>query len=116
MKIWEMLAGKKGDENSDEKPGPIPRRNVQILSIKDEKGNIGINYDFGFDFVTENDKRRAVVWINEEKMTLDKGQSAVFILESGDIEPFRLKVTPDFQNEGCHTASCFDPRVKDSDI
>lgn len=112
MKLLDKLIGKK-EENSI---GYIQRRNVKILSIKNEKGDTDFNYDFGFNFITEDNKKKAVVWINEEKVTLDKGQSCVFILESGDIDPFRLKVTPDFKNEGCHTTSCFDPRIKDSDI
>lgn len=112
MKLLDKLIGKK-EESSTE---CIIRRNVKILSVKDEKGDMGFNYDFGFDFITEDDKKKAVVWINDEKVTLEEGQSCVFILESGDIEPFRLKVTPDFKNEGCGTTSCLDPSVKDSDI
>lgn len=112
MKLLDKLIGKK-EESSTE---CITRRNVKILSVKDEKGDMGFNYDFGFDFITEDDKKKAVVWVNDEKVTLEEGQSCVFILESGDIEPFRLKATPDFKNEGCNTTSCLDPSVKDSDI
>lgn len=112
MKLLDKLIGKK-EENSI---GRITRRNVKILSAKDEKGDMGFNYDFGFDFITEDNKKKAIVWVNDEKVTLDEGQFCVFILESGDIEPFRLKTTPDFKNEGCGTTCCFDPSIKDSDI
>lgn len=112
MKLLDKLIGKKEESNAEY----MPRRNVKILSIKNEKGDIDFNYDFGFSFITEDNKKKAVVWINEEKVTLDKGQFCVFILESGDIDPFRLKITPDFKSEGCHTTSCFDPSIKDSDI
>lgn len=112
MKLLDKLIGRKKESSIEH----IIRRNVKILSIRNEKGDTEFNYDFGFDFITEGNKKKAVVWINDEKVTLEEGQSCVFILESGDIEPFRLKMTPDFKNEGCGTTSCFDPSVKDSDI
>lgn len=112
MDLLDKLIGKK-EENSIEH---IIRRNVKVLSIKNGNGDIEFDYEFGFDFITEDNKKRAVVWINDEKVTLDKEQFCVFILESGDVEPFRLKVTPDFKSGGCGATSCFDPSIKDSDI
>ena len=40
------------------------KRDVEILSIKDEKGDINFQYKFEFEFIKEGSKKKAIVFIN----------------------------------------------------
>ena len=103
-----MFKRKKKGEN-------IIKREVNILSVKDNR-ETNFSYMFAFDFIKENDKKKATISVNDEKVILDEGQSCIFIMKSGDSDPIRLKATPDFRKEGCHTTMCHDPNIKDEDI
>lgn len=112
MKIFDKIFKK-----DDDKEKNTLKRRVKVLTIEDlNKGNIDLKYEFGFDFINENNKKMALVWIDNEKVMLNDGQCCIFTLESENVESFRIKVTPDFKSEGCHTTGCFDPNIKDSDI
>lgn len=114
MKIVDIIFNKifKKDNKED-----VIKKHVKVSTTKNQnKGEININYEFGFDFVIENDKKSAFVWLNDEIVMLNDGQYCIFVLESDNIKSFRIKVTPDFKSEGCHTTTCFDQNIKDSDI
>lgn len=107
--ILDIFKRKKKEEN-------IIKREVNILSVKDEK-QTDFSYTFGFDFIKgEDGKKKAAVSINDEKVILDEGQSCIFIMRSGNSDLIRLKATPDFRKEGCGTMMCHDPDIKDDDI
>lgn len=111
MKIFEKILKK------DNKEKNIIKRHVKVLTIQDlETGDIEVKYEFGFDFINDDNKKKALVWIDKEKVILDNGQYCIFELESENIEPFRIKAMPDFKSEGCGTTACFDQNIKDSDI
>lgn len=93
----------------------IIKRDVNILSVKDDR-ETNLSYTFAFDFIKEDNKKRATVSVNDEKVILYEGQSCIFIMKSGDSDPIRLKATPDFIKEGCGTMICHDPNIKDEDI
>jgi len=95
--------------------GEIIKRYVKVLSIKDEKGDMSLQYKFEFNFVKEDNKKKAIVSINDEKVILEDGQSCIFTLRSGDFS-FRLKTIPDFKKDGCNTIACMDSNIKDEDI
>ena len=88
---------------------------AKVLKALD-KGDIEAKYEFGFDFISENSKKKALVWIDNEIVILNDGQYCIFELESDNIESFRIKAMPDFKSEGCHTTACFDSNIKDYDI
>lgn len=109
MKILDIFKREKKEKN-------IIKRDVNILSVKDGR-QIDLSFTFEFDFVKEDGSRKkAIVSINNEKVTLDEGQSCIFIMKSGDLNPIRFKAQPDFKKEGCHTTMCHDPKIKDEDI
>lgn len=110
--ILEIFKRKKKRKKTGEN---IIKREVNILSIKGEK-QTDFSYTFAFDFIKENNKKRATVSVNDEKVILDEGQSCIFIMSSGNSDPIRLKAKPDFKKEGCHTTMCHDPKIKDEDI
>ena len=93
----------------------IIKRDVNILSVKDNR-ETNIDYTFAFDFIKEDNKKKATVSVNDEKVILEEGQSCIFIMKSGDSDLIRLKATPDFIKEGCGTTICHDPNIKDEDI
>jgi len=93
----------------------IIKRNVEVLSIKDEKGDTNLQYKFEFNFIKEDNKKKAIVSINDEKVILEDGQSCIFTLRSGDFS-FRLKTVPDFKKDGCNTIAYMDSNIKDEDI
>ena len=108
MSILDTFKRRKTEEH-------IIKREVNILSVKDEN-QIDFSYAFAFDFIKEDNKKKAIVSINDEKVILDEGQSCLFIMKSGDSPSIRLKAKPDFKKEGCHTTMCCDPKIKDEDI
>ena len=109
MRILDIFIRKKKEES-------IIKKNVNILSIKDDI-KVDFNFAFAFDFFKEEDgKKKSIVSVNNEKVILDEGQSCIFIMKSGDSDPIRLKAKPDFKKEGCHTTWCHDSNVKDEDI
>lgn len=81
-----------------------------------DKEKAEVSYEFGFDFVNDSSNSKAFVWINDQVVILDDGQYCVFVLESYNIEPFRIRVLPDFVNESCDIVTCIDPKVEDCDI
>lgn len=95
----------------------IIRRKTNAKIIKTDKG-YQLDYKFEFDFVKgPNNKKNAIVSINDKIAVLDVGQVCIFILEFEDRRPpMRIKVAPDFEHEGCYTAVCLDPKIKDEDI
>ena len=109
MKILDIFRRKNKEEN-------IIKKEVKILSIRDGS-RADFNFAFAFDFIKgEDGKKKAIVSINDDKVTLDDGQSCIFVMKSGDSDPIRLKAKPDFKSEGCHTTWCHDPNIKDEDI
>ncbi len=94
----------------------IIRKKVDILSVKDDN-KVDFKFVFAFDFIKgEYGKKKGIVSINDDNVTLDEGQSCIFMMKSGDSEPVRLKAKPDFKSEGCRTTWCHDPKIKDEDI
>lgn len=94
----------------------IIKKKVNILSIKDDN-KVDFKFAFAFVFIKgEDGKKKAIVSINDDKVTLDDGQSCIFTMISGDSDPIRLKAKPDFKKEGCGTTWCHDPKIKDEDI
>lgn len=94
----------------------IIRKKVDILSVKDDN-RVDFKFAFAFDFIEgEDGKKKAIVSINDDNVTLDEGQSCIFVMRSGDSDTIRLKAKPDFKSEGCNTIWCHDPKIKDEDI
>ena len=94
----------------------IIKKKVNILSIKDDN-RVDFRFKFAFDFIKgEYGKKKAIVSINDEKVTLDEGQSCIFVMMSGDADTIRLKARPDFKSEGCKTTWCNDHKIRDEDI
>ena len=112
MKIFEKFFKK--DEN---KENNMIKRHVKTSTIKNlVTGDIEAKYEFGFNFIDGNKKKKALVWIDNEIVMLSDGQCCIFTIESDNMKSFRIKAVPDFKIEGCNTTACFDPKVEDSDI
>ncbi len=107
--VMDKIKRKKKKEN-------IVKKKVNIISIMDDN-RVDFKFAFAFDFIKgEDGKKKAIVSINDEKVTLGEDQSCVFTMISGDSDPIRLKAKPDFKKEGCGTTWCHDPKVRDEDI
>jgi hypothetical protein len=90
---------------------------VKVSTSKNlDKEKVEVNYEFGFDFINDSSNSKAFVWINDQVAILDDGQYCIFVLESDNTEPFRVRILPDFVNESCDIVTCIDPKVEDCDI